>query len=97
MDITDNLPVPVDVETELDRLAQRYRAANGMGMNVPNTGTVCAASFWPMTTASLGAMRWITVCIALPVRVTRAARKPRSAPSSPDRGPAAENTCTQSN
>jgi hypothetical protein len=36
MDITDNLPVPVDVETELDRLAQRYRAANGMGMNVLN-------------------------------------------------------------
>ena len=36
MDITDNLPVPVDVETELDRLAKRYRAANGMGMNVLN-------------------------------------------------------------
>lgn len=34
--IEDTLPAPIDVELELDRLAKRYRAANGMGMNVLN-------------------------------------------------------------
>lgn len=36
MHITDKLPVPIDVEAELDALAKRYRAANGMGMSVLN-------------------------------------------------------------
>lgn len=36
MDITDKLPVAIDVDTELDALAARYRSANGLGMNVLN-------------------------------------------------------------
>lgn len=36
MDIKTNLPAAIDVEVELDRLAKRYRAANGLGMNVLN-------------------------------------------------------------
>ncbi|GLT08081.1 EcsC family protein [Sulfitobacter porphyrae] len=36
MDIKTNLPATIDVDAELDRLAKRYRAANGLGMNVLN-------------------------------------------------------------
>ncbi|APE44170.1 protein EcsC [Sulfitobacter alexandrii] len=36
MDIETSLPAKIDVEAELDRLAKRYRAANGLGMNVLN-------------------------------------------------------------
>ncbi|OAN72318.1 protein EcsC [Sulfitobacter sp. EhC04] len=36
MDIKTNLPAAIDVEVELDRLAKRYRAANGLGMSVLN-------------------------------------------------------------
>ena len=31
-----HLPVPIDVEAELDRIAQRYKAAGGVGINVLN-------------------------------------------------------------
>lgn len=36
MDIKTSLPAKIDVDVELDRLAKRYRAANGLGMNVLN-------------------------------------------------------------
>ncbi|QFT59152.1 EcsC protein family protein [Sulfitobacter sp. THAF37] len=36
MDINTSLPAKIDVDAELDRLAKRYRAANGLGMNVLN-------------------------------------------------------------
>jgi hypothetical protein len=36
MDIKTNLPATIDVDAELDHLAKRYRAANGLGMNVLN-------------------------------------------------------------
>lgn len=36
MDIETTLPVPVDVDEELDQLARRYRAAGGVGISVLN-------------------------------------------------------------
>ena len=54
-------------------------------------------AFGPTPTARRGATLAITACMARPLRATRADKKPRSAPSSSDKGPAALNTCTQSN
>lgn len=36
MEITTDLPAPIDVEERLDEIARRYRAAGGIGMNVLN-------------------------------------------------------------
>lgn len=36
MQIESSLPTPVDVEVEIDKLARRYKAAGGLGINVLN-------------------------------------------------------------
>ncbi|MDF3413002.1 EcsC family protein [Sulfitobacter sp. M57] len=36
MQIESSLPTPVDVEAEIDKLARRYKAAGGLGINVLN-------------------------------------------------------------
>ena len=36
MDISDTVPAPIDVEVQLDKIAQRYAQAGGVGITVLN-------------------------------------------------------------